>query len=243
MTLILYAFTIMRFDLRLKAPVYIPLAGLKDFGRLVCALERAPMPSFALTVGGKQVLAAQLDVMNGRPVIYTAEVEVGGNSQYLAYRVSNGVEEVVLADSVGNPTFVYSPILNVEKFPPALAKAAKVEKGMGYTVIKLKDMASLAKVAAYKTLYEEAPLPLFLAKQQKKAATIIGTTMSVNENDSLSYFYYVLLESEPAEPFLRYASQRPEQPAFCTSLDEHGYIYLKVIRLAAGHPLVKAYGD
>jgi hypothetical protein len=242
MTLILYAFTIMRFDLRLKAPVYIPLAGLKDFGRLVCALERAPMPSFALTVGGKQVLAAQLDVMNGRPVIYTAEVEVG-NSQYLAYRVSNGVEEVVLADSVGNPTFVYSPILNVEKFPPALAKAAKVEKGTGYTVIKLKDMASLAKVAAYKTLYEEAPLPLFLAKQQKKATTIIGTTMNVNENDSLSYFYYVLLESEPAEPFLRYASQRPEQPAFCTSLDEHGYIYLKVIRLAAGHPLVKAYGD
>ncbi|MEO9364350.1 MAG: hypothetical protein ABI348_10665 [Nitrososphaera sp.] len=236
--------------MRLKAPVYIPLASLKDFGRLVCALERAPMPSFALTIGGKQVLAAQLDVMNGRPVIYTAEAEVG-NSQYLAYRVSNGIEEVMLADSVGNPTFVYSPILNVERFPPALAKSAKVEKGTGYTVIKLKDMASLAKVAAYKTLYEEAPLPLFLARQQKKAATattttktIVGTTMSVNENDSLSYFYYVLLESEPAEPFLRYASQKPEQPAFCTSLDEHGYIYLKVIRLAADHPLVKAYdGD
>jgi hypothetical protein len=224
--------------LRLKAPVYIPLAGLKDFGRLVCALERAPMPSFALTVGGKQVLAAQLDIMNGRPIIYTAEVDVG-SSQYLAYRVSNGIEEVMLADSVGNPTFVYSPILNVEKFPPALAKSAKVEKGMGYTVIKLKDMASLAKVAAYKTLYEEAPLPLFLAKHG--SATIIGTIMSVNENDSLSYFYYVLLPSEPAEPFLRYASQKPEQPAFCGGLDEHGYIYLKVIRLAAGHPLVKAY--
>jgi hypothetical protein len=228
----------MRFDLRLKAPVYIPLAGLKDFGRLVCALERAPMPSFALTVGGKQVLAAQLDIMNGRPVIYFTEAEVG-NSQYLAYRASNGVEEVMLADSVGNPTFVYSPILNVEKFPPALAKFGKVEKGTGYTVIKLKDMASLAKVAAYKTIYEEAPLPLFLAKQRGK--TIIGTMMSVNENESLSYFYYVLLESEPAEPFLRYASQRPEQPAFCSSLDEHGYIYLKVIRLAADHPLVKTY--
>ncbi|AIC15967.1 hypothetical protein [Nitrososphaera viennensis] len=231
--------------MRLKAPVYIPLAGLKDFGRLVCALERAPMPSFALTVGGKQVLAAQLDIMNGRPVIYFTEAEVGG-SQYLAYRVSNGVEEVTLADSVGNPTFVYSPILNVEKFPPALAKFGKVEKGAGYTAIKLKDMASLAKVAAYKTIYEEAPLPLFLAKQQRggkatAATTIIGTIMSVNENDSLSYFYYVPLTSEPAEPFLRYASQRPEQPAFCSSLDEHGYIYLKVIRLAADHPLVKAY--
>lgn len=225
-------------DLRLKAPVYIALAGLKDFGRLVCALERAPMPTFALKAGGKQLLAAQLDIMDGRPVIYCIEAEVG-SAQYLAYRVSNGVEEVTLADSVGNPTFVYSPILNVEKFPAALSRAAKVAKSAGYTVIKLKDMASLAKVAAYKTIYEEAPLPLFLAKEKGK--TIIGTTMNVSENESLSYFYYVLVQGEPAEPFLRYASQKPEQPSFTSSLDEHGYIYLKVIRLAADHPLVKAY--
>lgn len=225
-------------DLRLKAPVYIALAGLKDFGRLVCALERAPMPTFALKAGGKQLLAAQLDIMDGRPVIYCIEAEVG-SAQYLAYRVSNGVEEVTLADSVGNPTFVYSPILNVEKFPAALSRAAKVTKSAGYTVIKLKDMASLAKVAAYKTIYEEAPLPLFLAKEKDK--TIIGTTMNVSENESLSYFYYVLVQGEPAEPFLRYASQKPEQPSFTSSLDEHGYIYLKVIRLAADHPLVKAY--
>jgi hypothetical protein len=65
--------------------------------------------------------------------------------------------------------------------------------------------------------------------------------MNVSENESLSYFYYVLVQGEPAEPFLRYASQKPEQPSFTSSLDEHGYIYLKVIRLAADHPLVKAY--
>jgi hypothetical protein len=239
MTLILYALTIRRFDLRLKAPVYIPLASLKDFGRLVCALERAPMPTFALMYSGKQVLAAQLDVINGRPVIYYVEADVK-NSQYLAYRTSLGIEEVMLADSVGNPTFVYSPILNVERLPQAFSKSAKLDKSSGYTVIKLKDLASLAKVAAYKTIYEEAPLPLFLAKQ-KSGEVLVGTTMSVSENDSLPYFYYVLLPSEPREPFLRYASQRPEQPTFCQSLDEHGYIYLKVIKLAADHPLVKAY--
>jgi hypothetical protein len=236
MTLILYALTIS--DLRLKAPVYIYLAGLKDFGRLVCALERAPMPTFALKVAGKQMLAAQLDIIDGRPVIYCTEADVG-NAQYLAYRASGGIEEVTLADSVGNPTFMYSPILNVERFPAALNKAAKVTKSSGYTVIKLKDMASLAKVAAYKTIYEEAPLPLFLAKERGK--TIIGTTMNVSENESLSYFYYVHVQGDPAEPFLRYASQKPEQPSFTHSLDEHGYIYLKVIRLAADHPLVKAY--
>ena len=201
--------------MRLKAPCYIALADLKDFGRLVCALERVPMPAFSLKLGGKMVLAAQHDVLDGRPVIYYAEVDAG-KAQYLAYRVSSGVEEVTLADSVGNPTFVYSPILRVEKFPPALSKFAKVEKKAGYTVIKLSDLASLAKVAAYKTIFEEAPLPLFMSKERGKI--IIGTPMSVSENDSQSYYYYVLLGSAMQEPFLRYSSQRTEQPAFSARL-------------------------
>lgn len=225
-------------DLRLKAPCYIALAGLKDFGRLVCALERAPMPAFSLKLVGKMVLAAQHDIIDGRPVIYYAEADAG-KAQYLAYRASGGSEEVLLADSVGNPTFVYSPILRVEKFPPALSRSAKVEKKAGYVVIKLSDLASLAKVAAYKTIYEEAPLPLFMSKERGKI--ILGTTMSVSDNDSQSYYYYVLLGGPVQEPFLRYSSQRVEQPAFTSSLDEHGYVYLKVVKLAADHPLVKAY--
>ncbi len=224
--------------MRLKAPCYIALAGLKDFARLVCALERAPMPAFSLKLGGKMVLAAQHDIIDGRPVIYYTEADAG-TAQYLAYRASGGAEEVALADSIGNPTFVYSPILRVEKFPTALSKSAKIEKRAGYTVIKLSDLASLAKVAAYKTIYEEAPLPLFQSIEHGK--TIIGTPMNVSDNDSQAYYYYVLLGSPVQEPFLRYSSQRVEQPAFTSSLDEHGYIYLKVVKLAGDHPLVKAY--
>lgn len=226
------------FNLRIKAPYYIALSDLKSFGRLVCALERVPIPAFSLTLAGKNVLAVQLDVSDGRSVIYYTEAEIG-DSQYLAYRQSNGAEEVMLASSVGNPTFVYSPIIRVERMPPALAKSAKADKASGYVAIKLQELASLAKVAAYKTVYEEAPLPLFLFKDKGKV--ILGTHMSMSDNESYSYFYYVLLNEEPAEPFVRYSSQRPEKPSFTSSLVEHGYIYLKVIKLADAHPLVKAY--
>jgi hypothetical protein len=224
--------------LRLKAPYYIALVGLKDFSRLVCALERAPMPSFSLKLGGKPIIAAQHDIIDGRPVIFYTEADVG-SAQYVAYRASGGSEEATLADLVGNPTFVYSPILRVEKFPAALSRSAKVEKKAKYVAIKLSDLASLAKVAAYKTIYEEAPLPLFMSNERGK--TVIGTPMSVSDNDSQSYYYYVLLPGPVQEPFLRYSSQKAEQPAFTSSLDEHGYIYLKVIKLAADHPLVKTY--
>jgi len=95
-------------------------------------------------------------------------------------------------------------------------------------------------VAAYKTIYDEPPLPLFLFKERGGKA-ILGATMSASDNETISYFYYVSLDEEPKAPFLRYSSQRTEQPAFSARLDEHGYVYLKVIRLAADHPLVKTY--
>jgi hypothetical protein len=225
--------------LRIKAPCYIALANLKDFGRLVCALERTPLPAFSLQFNRQEVLAVQTDIINGRPVIYYAQ-EDAKDGQYLAYRVSNGIEEVLLASSVDNPTYVYSPILKVEKFPRSLTKSARIDKRSGYTVIKLKDLSSLAKVAAYKTIYDEPPLPLFLFKEPG-GKIVLGTTMSANDNETISYFYYLTLTEEPKEPFLRYSSQRIDQPMFSTRLDEHGYIYLKVIKLAEDHPLVKTY--
>lgn len=223
----------------LKAPCYIALAGLKDFGRLVCALERIPLPAFSLQLKRHNVLAAQTDIINGRPVIYYAEND-SGDGQYLAYRVSNGVEEVLLASSAENSVYFYSPILSVEKFPRSLARSAKVDRKSGYAVIKLRDLASLAKVAAYKTIYDEPPLPLFLFKE-RGGKIILGATMSANDNETTSYFYYTTLVEEPREPFLRYTSQKAERPVFSARLEEHGYVYLKVIRLAADHPLVKTY--
>lgn len=223
----------------LKAPCYIALAGFKDFARLVCALERIPLPAFSLEFNKENVLAAQADIINGRAVIYYAKTDQT-SGQYLAYRITNGVEEVLLADSVGNPTFVYSPVLSVDKFPPTLTKSARVDKKSGYTVIKLKDVSSLAKVAAYKTMFDEPPLPLFFYRETG-GSLILGSPMSTNDNESISYFYYVVLDEEPKEPFLRYSSMKNENPVFSSRLDEHGYVYLKVIRLQGDHPLVKTY--
>lgn len=226
--------------MQLKAPCYIALASLKDFARLICALERVPLPAFSLVFNKENVLAAQVDIVNGRAVIYYCKIDqpVG---QYLAYRITGGVEEVLLADSVGNPTFVYSPILGVDRFPPSLSKSARVDKKSGYSVIKLKDLSSLAKVAAYKTMFDEPPLPLFLYRNHD-GGLVLGAPMSSNDNDSISYFYYVAIDEEPKEPFVRYSSLKAESPVFSSRLDEHGYIYLKVVRLQGDHPLVMTYG-
>ena len=227
--------------LQLKAPSYVELSSIKDFGRLVCALERTPLPAFSLTLDNEHIFAVQADFVNGRPVIYFAKSPDPKKGQYLAYRISNGIEEVLIIDSVTNPTFVYAPLINVDKFPTSLSKKGRAPKRSEYVVIKLKDLASLAKVAAYKTIYDEPPLPLFLYKEGSSDKFVIGAAMSLTENDTIAYFYYVSVDEEPKDPFLRYSSQKVEPPLFSARLDEHGYIYLKVVKLASPHPLVKTY--
>jgi len=226
--------------LRLKSPCYIELLDLNNFGRLVCALERAPMPAFSLVLNQKFVFAVQADLIDGRPVIYFVRSEERKYGQYIAYRITGVTEEVVIIDSVMNPSFVYAPIINVEKFPATLTRHARLNRNSGYVSIQLRDLSSLAKVAAYKTIYDEPPLPLLVFRERDKF--VVGSVISLVESDSLSYFYYILTAEEPTDPFLRYSSQKGEQPFFSNRIDEHGYIYLKMIKLAHGHPLVRISG-
>jgi len=219
--------------LKLKTPCYVELESINDLARLACALERAPLPVFSLHLHGNDVLAAQIDFLMGRPVIYYAKFNRQG--EFLAYRNVGGIEDITIVDAITNPTFSYAPIIQVDKLPSNMMKNVKVDKTSGYISIKLKDATSLAKVSSYKMFYEEAPLPLFLFKDSKP---ILGTFMSMNDGDSVSYFYYVELDSAPSEMFMKYSSQRVEKPAFTNKIDEHGYIYMKVIRLRKDHPLV-----
>jgi hypothetical protein len=219
--------------LKLKSPCYVELESINDLARLVCALERTPLPVFSMRLDGADVLSAQIDFIMDRPVIYYAKFNKSG--EFLAYRNVNGVEDVTIVDAITNPTFSYAPIIQVDKLPDSMMKNAKAEKSSGYILIKLKDVASLAKVSSYKMFYDESPLPLFLFKDGKP---ILGAFMSMNDSDSISYFYYVKLDSKPSEMFMKYSGQRVEKPAFTNKIDEHGYIYMKVIRLRKDHPLV-----
>lgn len=222
---------------------------MNDFGRLVCALERSPPPIFSMELNKEDVFGVQTEFMDGNPVIYYVKTSNKQNNQYLAYRINSLIEEVIISESAANSSYVYSPIINIDKLPTQLTKKARPTKKTTYTSIQVKDLASLVKVAAYKTIYEEPPLPLFLIhtnlsskskniKPGNNSHITIGTVINIVETESLPYFYYYPLDFEPNEAFIRYSSQKVEKPSFSNNLNEHGYIYLKIIKLLNGHPLV-----
>ncbi len=221
-----------------KSPFYIEVCDLNNFARLVCALERAPLPCFSMNLTNDHIFAVQTEFFKGIPVIYYAKyLNSNLSNQFIAYRCHGLSETVTLVDTASNPLFVYSPIINIEKLPAIMEKSSRKSKKISYTKIMLRDLDSLAKIAAYKTIYDEPPLPIIFFENKKNNTYTLGTSINFMETDSLTYFYYINLENEPAN-FLKYSTQRSEKPCFTNSIENHGYIYLKIIKLAKEHPLV-----
>ena len=191
-----------------------------------------------------RILAVQTDFVNGVPIIYYTRKTIDFNhNQYLAYRCNGIIEEVYVAETASNPLYSYSPIINIEKMPSLLSKNSRKNKRFNYIKIKVSDLSSLAKVAAYKTIYDEPPLPLLVFKQAKSKKYTIGTALNLMESDLSNYFYYLEIENENILNFLRYSSQKNEIPIFTNNIENHGYIYLKVIKLLKDHPLISTRKD
>lgn len=223
---------------RIKPPQFIALAGLQDLARLVCALERVPLPVFAISAPGGRRLAAQLDIFMGSPVFYYAPVDE--SKRFLSYRNTGGVEEVSLAEAAGNPTFAYAPIVNVARLPGVLARGLEMgsaRRGNQFLSVEVQDLGSLARVASYKMAFEEPPLPLFAFTHG--ARHIMGTFTRIDDVEEASLFFYAVLPEPQKEGFLRYSPTRTQDTEFTNRLDEHGSLYVKIVRLAEPHPLVQ----
>lgn len=226
---------------RIKPPQFIALAGLQELARLVCALERIPLPVLSLASGGQRLLAVQLDLFMGMPIFYYAPVD--NTKRFVCYRNSGGVEEAVLADTAGNPTFAYAPIVNIARLPGVLAKGLEGQQDRRrprFLSAEVEDLGSLARVASYKMAFEEPPLPLFAFTQAPQH--VLGTFTRIDDVEEASLFFYTVVPEAPKEGFLRYTATRSQDTEFTNRLDEHGSVYVKIVHLAKPHPLVDIPG-
>jgi hypothetical protein len=212
-----------------KSPNYVQLASQLDFSRLVCALERTPRISFLHDYDGKKILAIQMDLLKERPIIYYVPADRLGH--YLSYGFKNGKEEAGVVDSISESTKIYSPIVKIKSLPASLRPVSEAQPDK-YELLELDDLASLAKLSYG---YEEAPFPLFTFPHNGK--WLIGVFMNFNE-EGPSYFCHFTLDSEPKHPFLKYAMHNGNVPVFVDNLNEHGYSYIKIIKLQETHPII-----
>ena len=212
-----------------KLPRYIQVNSTLEFSRLVCALERAPRVSFLHDYDdGKKILSVQMDVLKEKPIVYYTPLEHNGH--YLCYGLKGGKEQSEIVDTTSDTSKLYSPIVRIKSLPKTL------KPGNGtldrYQPIELEDMSSLAKLTWG---FEEIPFPLFLFPRKNK--WLLGVFMNFQE-DGVSYFCHVVLDSDPNKPFMKFSPTNGSKPIFVNDPSEHGFSYIKIIKLKDTHPLV-----
>jgi hypothetical protein len=218
---------------RIVGACFVELESLTDLARLSCAFERAPFPIFMSKDGSKFRLAVQTDLFMGIPIFYHIEVEKGG--EFLAYKSSGEVEEALLVEAALNPSYMYAPIVHVLKLPRVLERRQGFKAR--FLAAQVSDLANLMKIASYKMLYEEPPLPLYTFKNG--TSWIAGCFARLDDFEEASLFFYARLDKEPPSGFVRYSASRLSDTDFSKRIDEHGSIYVKVVRLKEKHPLVE----
>ena len=219
-----------------KPATFIELESLNELARLTCALERAPLPTFANRFDSVYRLSTQLDIFNGSPVFYHSESKDA--KQYLGYRTSSLGEEISMVDIPSNPSFAYSPIIEILKFPRLLESADESHKALKrkYQSVQVKDLMSLVKIATYKIMFDEPPLPVF-AFPTKSGKWRVGAFARIEDFDEASLFFFYEQDSRPQENFASYSTAKAH--AYLTNrTDEHGSLFVKIIRLKSSHPLV-----
>ena len=211
-----------------KLPRYIQVNSTLEFSRLVCALERTPRVSFLHDYDGQKILSVQMDILKEKPIVYYTPLKNIGH--YLCYGLKKGKEESEVVDTTSDTSKLYSPIVRIKSLPKTL------RPGNGtldrYQPIELEDISSLAKLTWG---FDEIPFPLFLFPYNDK--WLIGIFMNFNE-EGTSYFCHVVLDNDPQKPFMKFSSTNGSEPIFVENPSEHGYSYVKIIKLKDTHPLV-----
>ena len=225
------------------------MRSLNDLARLVCSLERVPVPIFMYSFKNNVILAAPLDSLNGRSIIYYVEITSSEKSEFLSYKINKSVEDAHLVDGMKDTSAIYSPIIKISSPPESFLKPSRIGTAMRYTSVGLQDLSSISKLVAFRTIYEENTIPLYLFPAASKVKTtqslgeensgfVIGTPMNMLDSTDVSYFYYVTIGKNIASSFLKFSMQKSMEATFSNHPDEHGFVYLKIIQLSDPHPLV-----
>jgi hypothetical protein len=220
----------------LKPATFIELETLNDLARLACALERAPLPTFISKDRDGYLVSTQLDFFVGSPVFYYAKSKE--SKQFLGYRTTSVGEEVSLVDVPINTSMVYAPVIEVVKFPKIFEKGLNSSnpKSPKFLSLQVKDLMGLVKVATYKIMFEEPPLPIF-AFPSGDGKWIVGAFTRIEEFEEASIFFFYEQDTRPEHNFVGYSTSKASV-FFTNRTDEHGSLFVKIIRLKERHPLV-----
>lgn len=208
---------------------FVEAADFGSFARYVCALRESPLRVYSHDLNKKRVLSSRKVLSKALFSIYTNSPKSG---RYVSYNAKGGKEEFSVVSSTKSFS-QYAPIINLSSLPSTfIINPKKVAEK--FIPVHIEDLGSLARLTYDPESPDELDLTLFMFPQKTK--WIIAYITSLDLEDILHFFNYVILDKEPTKPFLQYSTNDDKTPVF-TDKFQHGLSYLPVVKLKGSHPI------
>ncbi len=208
---------------------FIEAADFGSFARYVCALRENPLRVYSHDLNKKRVLSSRKVLSKGLFSIYTNSPNKG---RYISYNAKSGKEESSVVSSTKSFS-QYAPIIHLSSLPSTFVINPK-KINEKFISVHVEDLGSLARLTYDPESPDELDLTLFMFPQKTK--WIIGYLTSLDLEDVLYFFNYVILDKEPMKPFLQYSTNDDKTPVF-TDKFQHGLSYLPIVKLKVAHPI------
>ena len=208
---------------------FVEAADFGNFARFVCALRENPLRVYSHNLNKKPVLSSRKILSKGLISIYT---NLPNNGNYISYNAKGGKEESSVVNSTKSFS-QYAPIIHLSSLPSTFVINPK-KISEKFIPIQVEDLGSIARLTYNPELPDEVDPTLFVFP--KKTKWIIGYITSMDLEDILYFFNYVVLDKEPTKPFLQYSPNDDKAPVF-TDKFQHGLSYLPVVKLKDSHPV------
>lgn len=208
---------------------FIETADFDSFARFVCAFRENTLRVYSHLLNKKKVLSSRRVLSNSLFSVYT---DAPNSGRYVSYNAKSGKEECKVVNSTKSFS-KYAPIIHLASLPSTFVINPKKIKDK-FIPIQVEDLGSLARLTYDPELPDESDVNLFTFPQKEK--WVIGYLTSLDLDETLYFFNYVILDKEPNKPFLQYSTNDDKTPVFSDQF-QHGLSYLPVIKLKKIHPI------
>lgn len=215
-----------------EAPIFREIESLKDLARLSCAFERIPRPLFAMPLkSGDFALACHAEQLGEAPVFFFTIVK--SFRPYVRYRLDGDLEEASFVDDASYTQYLHTPVISLRETPQAFLEAIEGEEEVDNDVqrVELTDLNSLLKLGAYRFIMDESYAPFYLSRNDGELH--LGTFVHMGDFDGSDFYFYVKLDKDPGQPFVRFDPSKATDWTFTSKTAEPGFYYAKIVRLTA----------
>lgn len=222
-----------------KPPVPVQVTDMFSFSRLALALTEGSQILWYFKHKGKHVLGLFTAYMywEGDLPILAYTVSDAPPKAFLAYR-SDSVkgEEWMFTDDVGDTRYRYASFVELKTIPDAFVQSleGKCPELSSPMLAEVEDLKSIARILLPLSLREGTLFPLWHFMRGKKH--IIGTCIPFEhyyEADALPVFFYVSLNEQPGQGFIKYIAVKPsgEKVEYSNNTSDAKFFYAKIVEV------------